>query len=531
MGILRWLVRLISGSPRANVSQARPNAPLAGSSAAAEASQHRPARREFTPRPVDAGHFAPLSGREALREAKGLKNRWGAWFGRRDIVPPISDPRTQLIDRAMVGVGFISGDELAEIHTIGDEMLRRRPDLQGAAALGQQAVSRDQAARDERKRQKKAESAERKRKRAENIARRRATDIVFLGRGVSRSLADRRSHVERLQSHGLVVLSTPADVAQALGISVPRLRWLAFHHPASRSTHYTTFAVPKKSGGERLLAAPKRSIRRSQEWILANILSKVPVHPAAHGFVVGRSTCTNATSHVGKQVLVNTDLEDFFPTITFSRAKGIFHGLGYSPAVATILALLCTESPRRTVECDGKTLHVAVGPRSVPQGACTSPALSNLVARRLDARLEGIARKLGWTYTRYADDASFSASGEAASRIGYLLARIRHISEAEGFRVNERKTRVLRRNTRQSVTGLNVNDGPTIPRPLRRRLRAILHQSQRTGVAGQNRIGHPNFVGWLDGMIAYVSMVQPAQGDQLRARFESVRGQAPEGTQ
>src|SRR5690606_3022555 len=105
----------------------------------------------------------------------------------------------------------------------------------------------------------------------------------------------------------------------------------------------------------------------------------------------------------------------------------VFQQLGYSPAVATILALLCTECPRQTVEYAGTRYHVAVSPRSLPQGACTSPALSNLTARRLDARLQGIAAKLGWRYTRYADDLTFSANGDAADLAGYLLARLRHI--------------------------------------------------------------------------------------------------------
>src|SRR5204862_6251066 len=110
--------------------------------------------------------------------------------------------------------------------------------------------------------------------------------------------------------------------------------------------------------------------------------------------------------------VVNADLTEFFPTITYPRVRGIFKQIGYSPAVATILALLCTESPRRTVVYAGKTFHVATGPRALPQGACTSPALSNLAARRLDSRLAGIAAKLGWQYTRYADDLSFSADAD-----------------------------------------------------------------------------------------------------------------------
>src|SRR4029079_11661853 len=132
----------------------------------------------------------------------------------------------------------------------------------------------------------------------------------------------------------------------------------------------------------------------------------------AHGFVPGRSTMSNAVPHVRRDVVVNADLKEFFPTISFPRVKGVFQELGYSPAVATILALLCTESPRREVTYAGRVWQVAIGPRALPQGACTSPALSNLPARALDARLTGMAQKLGWTYTRYADDLTFSTSGD-----------------------------------------------------------------------------------------------------------------------
>jgi retron-type reverse transcriptase len=221
-------------------------------------------------------------------------------------------------------------------------------------------------------------------------------------------------------------------------------------------------------------------------------------------------------------VVVNADLKDFFPTITFARVKGIFQSLGYSPAAATIFALLCTESPRKQITYAGKTFEAATGPRVLPQGACTSPALSNLAARRLDARLHGIAAKLGWTYTRYADDLTFSADGEAAEKVGYVLARIRHIAEDEGFAVNEKKTRVQRPNSAQSVTGLVVNRRVGVPRDVVRRLRAILHRAKTQGLAAQNRENRPHFAAWLRGMIAYVNMVNPDQGQKLRAAYDAL---------
>ena len=349
------------------------------------------------------------------------------------------------------------------------------------------------------------------------------TDIVFLGRGVSKGFADRRANVEQLQKFGLPVLATPADLAKALELSIPRLRWLAFHNVASPRTHYIRFSVPKKSGGLRELAKPHREMDRCQRWILANILGqKIPVHPAAHGFVAGRSTVTGATIHTNQAAVMNCDLEEFFPSITFPRVMGFFRRIGYSPAVATILALLTTECPRRTVLLAGTKYHVATGPRSLPQGASTSPALSNLVAWKFDKRLTGLAEKLGCRYTRYADDITFSGTGEVTEKIGWLLAKIRHIAEDEGFRINQKKTRVHRPHTAQMVTGIVVNERPGVPRKLVRRLRAILHRAQFEGLESQNREDRPHFEDWVRGMVAYIQMVNPKQGEPLKQALEKL---------
>jgi retron-type reverse transcriptase len=473
---------------------------------------------------LSLGTFAPLSDDEVRRRAQGI-NLWSSiGFGRRDLIPPVTDPRTLLIDKAMVAHGLITPEELAEIHRVGQVMDEVRPDVAIAAAKGAAEADRIEEDRAALKARKKAEAAERKRLHAEAVAHRKATDIIFLGRGVSRGLADRKSDADKLAAAGLPVLSTPADVAGAMNLSIGRLRWLAFHSEAATRTHYVRFEVPKKSGGKRLLLAPHRDLAAAQEWILRNVLDKVPVHAAAQGFVKGHSTVTNAAPHAGSDVVVNADLENFFPTITFPRVRGVFKQLGYSPAVATIFALLCTECPRRVATYAGKTLHVAAGPRALPQGACTSPALSNLATRRLDSRLDGIAGKLGWRYTRYADDMSFSASGDMAQKVGYLLARLRHIAEDEGFVVNETKTRVLRQSVRQNVTGVVVNARPGAPRLLVRRLRALLHRAKYEGLAKQNREGHPHFESWVEGMIAYVGMLNAKQGAELREALGQVSG-------
>jgi hypothetical protein len=283
-----------------------------------------------------------------LKEAAKEVRRGGAWFGRRDLIPPAEDLRTKLIDRAMVTQGLLTPEQLTEIHQVGAEMDRVRPlveSLEGQAALaGEAAVQAERQRRAELKKRKKEEAAERKRQRVEAIAHRRATDILFLGRGVSGRLGERVSDADKLAEFGLPLLSTPAEAA-ALGLMIPRLRWLAFHTDVATRVHYVRFTVPKKSGGTRTLHAPHRTLAAAQRWIFDHILRRLPVEPPAHGFQAGRSILSNAQQHAGRALVVNLDLEDFFPSITFPRVRSVFHRLGYSLAVATIFALLCTECP------------------------------------------------------------------------------------------------------------------------------------------------------------------------------------------
>ena len=382
-----------------------------------------------------------------------------AWIGRVDTIPPQSDERTALIDRGLILRGLLTPAQIEEIHRIGDIWLAHHETVRMAEAAAHASAEAAIAAERERRRQRKlakqAAAAARAAARTAAIAHRRATDIIFVGRGVSAGLADRRSHVEQLAAAGLPVLATPADLAAALGLTIPRLRWLCFHAEAPEKTHYVYFTIAKRSGGTRKLAAPHRQLATAQRWIFERILGRLPVTDHAHGFVAGRSTVTNARPHVGQRIVINLDLSDFFPTITFPRIRGLFTSLGYSPAVATLLALLTTEAPRVEVEFAGRTHYVATGPRALPQGACTSPTLANLVARKLDRRLGGATRKLGWTYTRYADDLTFSAPAAGSAQVALIFARVRAIVTAEGFAVNEAKGRV-QRGGRHTVTGLVV---------------------------------------------------------------------------
>lgn len=465
---------------------------------------------------LDASKFAPITIDEALSATASV--RWqSAYYDSRGVIPPASLPRIQVIDRTMVGMGLISDQELAKIHDIGEKMALFHSDAAFIATAGERAVTESREERQRRKEQKKSEAETNRTLRREQVAQRRATDIVFLGRGVSRGLADRRSNVELLQSNALPVISSPADLAKAMDISISQLRWLAFHSDAPTRVHYVSFDVPKKSGGMRRLSAPHQKLGNVQHWILTNILNLLPVHKNAHGFVAQHSVLTNAEPHVGAAVVINADLSNFFPTITFPRVDGMFRKLGYSPAVATLLALLCTECPRQALKFGEEIYHAATGPRALPQGACTSPAISNQIASKLDRRMTSMASKLGWTYSRYADDLTWSTTGDVTPSVGYVLARLRHIVDDEGFGLNHTKTRIQRRSQQQSVTGVVVNDRLSVPRSTIREIRAILNNAKHTGLAAQNRDNHPHFRDWLTGMIGWIQMVNPEQGNKLKA--------------
>lgn len=477
--------------------------------------------------PFAAPGILGLSAEELRKRALKINPYRTAWIGRVDTIPPQSDERTAIIDRGLILRGFLTEEQVAEIHVAGDAWLRFA-EADRLATSQAQARSADIEAellrqKAEKKAAKKAAALAKHQARRAAVEARKATDIIHLGRGVSARLNDRRANIEKLGALGLPVLATPADVARALGLEIGKLRWLCFHSEAMERPHYVTFSIQKRSGGLRTISAPMPTLAKAQDWIYREILSRLPTEAPAHGFIKARSILTNAAPHLGHDVVVNVDLSDFFPTINFRRVRGVFQGLGYSPAVATVLALLCTEAPRMPVEYAGQKLSVAVGERALPQGASTSPAISNQVARRLDRRLSGYAAKLGWTYTRYADDLSFSAPPAHREEIPRLLAKVRHVVEEEGFAINPKKGRVQRRGGRQEVTGIVVNDKLGVKRAEIRRLRALLHQAKTTGLEAQNRHGHPAFRAHIEGKIAYVTMVDREKGEQLKSALALVK--------
>jgi len=259
---------------------------------------------------------------------------------------------------------------------------------------------------------------------------------------------------------------------------------------------YRRFTIPKRTQGYREILAPNDATKKLQRRILRRLLARLRAHPAATGFERGQSIVTNALPHQGQAAVLRFDLVDFFRSTTSRRLQQYFHRIGWNRRATRILLRLC------------------IYQGGLPQGAPTSPRLSNLVNYRLDARLAGMATALGAVYTRYVDDITFSLSeerseddgsneppgpavGQAAAstnepgilidmipsiaqRVGYLKRFVRRVANDEGYRVHRRrKTSVRRRHHCQIVTGLVVNQRVNLPRKTRRWLRAVQHRTDR----------------------------------------------------
>jgi len=287
----------------------------------------------------------------------------------------------------------------------------------------------------------------------------------------------------------------------------------------------------KKNGGARLIEAPKVLLKSLQRRVLAEILDRIPAHEAAHGFRAGRSICSFAAPHVNREVLLRLDLRDFFVSIPKWRVISVFLAAGYPEAVAVLLAGLCTNAtpahvlddcPSRGREEGSWHWRKRHSSPHLPQGAPTSPALANLCAYHLDCRLSGLARACGASYTRYADDMLFSGGDAFARGIARFSIKAAAIAMEEGFQVNMRKTKVMRRSVSQSVAGLVVKEKLNVRRAEVDQLKAILHNCLVKGPHTQNRDGHADFRAHLAGRIAHVGNVSPERGARLKEMLERV---------
>lgn len=260
-------------------------------------------------------------------------------------------------------------------------------------------------------------------------------------------------------------LKTRANLAEWLGITDKKLRYLLYVLP--EASRYESFEIAKRDGTARRIDAPCKALKSIQRTLLKALVDLSPPSGVAKGYVRGLSTYDHARLHRGKRFVILADLADFFPSITFPRVRGALMAppLELTAEVATCVAQLC---------CKGGML---------PQGAPTSPVLSNLICRSLDHRLLALARRYRMTVSRYADDICFSTSQsslpsgivQVSGTASFPGAEFKAVIEKCGFALNERKFKVRDRRTQQMITGLVVNRRVRTPRRWRRQLRVLLH--------------------------------------------------------
>ncbi|MGI9239738.1 MAG: reverse transcriptase family protein [Verrucomicrobiales bacterium] len=323
-------------------------------------------------------------------------------------------------------------------------------------------------------------------------------------------------------------ITSSSELSRWLNLTQPELEWFA--HPWGKAPgpqhHYRYHWLEKRRGGHRLIEQPKKALKLLQQRILKHILDQIPPHGAVHSFRTGRNVISYAQPHCDRPVLLRLDIADFFPSLHVGRVRALFRTAGYPDAVANLLADLCCHATPATTLTDAPTaLNWSQMKRlrspHLPQGAPTSPALSNLLAYRLDCRLAGLARAIGARYTRYADDLAFSGDrsvAKIAPRVGAILIE-------QGFSPNHRKTRLQRRGSRQRLGGTIVNSPrPNFERSEFDQLKAILHNCVQNGPQAEDRqqLGSAGLRAKLRGKISWVQSLNPQRAEKLERLFEQI---------
>jgi len=274
-----------------------------------------------------------------------------------------------------------------------------------------------------------------------------------------------KANPEELRTKFLSI-SSPQDIADLLEIDLKRLYYHIYVVP--ESSRYTTFDIPKRRGGVRTISSPATPLKIIQRKLNQVLLQVYTPKPSVHSFLPNRSILSNAKVHAGRRNILNIDLESFFPSINFGRVRGLFMGTPYNlnPRVATILAQICCFN------------------NQIPQGAPTSPIISNMICAKMDSELIKLAKANKSDYTRYSDDITFSTNlREFPSDCAILNdlgqieigVELNAIITQNGFKINDNKTRMRGKSLRQEVTGITINKFPNVRRKYVRQIRAMLH--------------------------------------------------------
>ena len=279
---------------------------------------------------------------------------------------------------------------------------------------------------------------------------------------------------------------------------------LKFTNRRTRNRQYHQFEIPKKSGGTRKIIAPTGDLKDIQRTLAVLLSDAVMPDTHAHGFIRERSVITNASMHIGKNYVLNLDLKNFFPSITYHQVERALRKY-FSKEVSAFIAKICTWT-------DENNSHEDV----LPQGAPTSPILSNLVCEVLDTRLSDLAASYGLIYSRYADDITFSSDHSVYSIESSFWPKLRAVITECGFQINESKTRLLKRGARQEVTGITVGEKLNVSRKWMKQLRAqVFHYEMYGGSDEEYRS--------IMGKIAFLKMVRGSMDERAYKLYNRAR--------
>lgn len=304
--------------------------------------------------------------------------------------------------------------------------------------------------------------------------------------------------IDRLKEKSLPPIFEERHLALLLGVEPKQL---AIFTKAPKYA-YRSFLIPKRSGGRRLISVPSPRLAHSQRWIDHNILRRLPVSECAQGYMASKSHISNAALHLNQSGILHADIVNFFPSITIASVTKVFDAAGYPPNVASMLAKICTR--------DGQ----------VPQGAPSSPRLSNVIFEPVDRELEALASQHGLTYSRYVDDIIFSGDPETLKR---MKSAIRSLLLSFDFRMNERKS-FVQLGKKKIVTGISIGMGSLkVPRRRRREYARSIFTNIKRIEAGELDDREPLFVESDLGKLSYWLTVDPENRQALRLRDRLLR--------
>jgi RNA-directed DNA polymerase len=335
------------------------------------------------------------------------------------------------------------------------------------------------------------------------------------------------SYSQNLASKDLPIIFDLYHLAYSIGIPPYKL----INVIRDRDHLYNTYKVRKKGGGYRWIMSPNKELKIIQNWILVNILNKIEIHDSSNAFVKGKSIVLNAKNHINKELILNIDLYRFFDTITEKRVYGLIKNLGYTEKLSYDIArLLCVNAPKsywKEIRKENRLKKKLINtkPAILPQGAPTSPMVSNLISKRLDKAFTNYCSKCNIVYSRYADDLTFSGKREEM----ISLDVIKNIIRQQGFTINTKKTKYLSNHKKQTVTGITVNSGlhvdKKIVRQINQELFFCLKYGYRNHLDYKATKGEPiksGYKDWLLGKICFIYSVEKKRGEKLFSIYNQI---------